>query len=40
MGERNRQIVGVPKVDSAVDCVGFEARGQAEQAGTNNLPLC
>jgi glutathione-independent formaldehyde dehydrogenase len=26
-------IVGVPEVDSAVDCVGFEARGHGEDAG-------
>src|SRR5271165_6717811 len=26
-GEQIEQIVGVPEVDSAVDCVGFEARG-------------
>src|SRR5467141_2272829 len=34
LGERIAQILGVPEVDSAVDCVGFEAKGQAEQAGT------
>src|ERR1700687_1153606 len=34
LGDRISQIVGVPEVDSAVDCVGFEAKGQAEQAGT------
>src|SRR6266404_1433974 len=34
LGERIAQIAGVPEVDSAVDCVGFEAKGQAEQAGT------
>src|SRR4030081_910039 len=33
LGERLSQILGVPEVDSAVDCVGFEAKGQAEQAG-------
>jgi glutathione-independent formaldehyde dehydrogenase len=27
LGEQIDQIVGVPEVDSAVDCVGFEARG-------------
>jgi glutathione-independent formaldehyde dehydrogenase len=27
LGEQIEQIVGVPEVDSAVDCVGFEARG-------------
>jgi glutathione-independent formaldehyde dehydrogenase len=26
------QIIGVPEVDSAVDCVGFEARGQGKDA--------
>jgi len=34
LGERIAKIVGVPEVDSAIDCVGFEAKGQAEQAGT------
>jgi glutathione-independent formaldehyde dehydrogenase len=27
LGEQIAQIVGVPEVDSAVDCVGFEAKG-------------
>ncbi len=34
LGERIAQILGLPEVDSAVDCVGFEAKGQGEQAGT------
>src|SRR5579864_1295546 len=34
VGDRVAQILGVPEVDSAVDCVGFEAKGQGEQAGT------
>jgi threonine dehydrogenase-like Zn-dependent dehydrogenase len=34
LGEGVGQILGVPEVDSAVDCIGFEAKGQAEQAGT------
>src|SRR5437763_7387630 len=34
LGDRVAQIVGVPEVDSAIDCVGFEAKGQAEQTGT------
>src|SRR4029079_3899253 len=34
LGERIANILGVPEVDSAVDCVGFEAKGQAEQTGT------
>src|ERR1700691_3262933 len=34
LGDRIAQILGVPEVDSAVDCVGFEAKGQAEQSGT------
>lgn len=28
------EIVGVPEVDCAVDCVGFEARGHGSNAGT------
>src|SRR2546427_894322 len=28
------QILGVPEVDAAVDCVGFEARGHGAQAGS------
>ena len=27
VGEQIEQILGVPEVDCAVDCVGFEARG-------------
>jgi len=27
------QIIGVPEVDNAVDCVGFEARGHGHEAG-------
>src|ERR1700723_4466044 len=34
LGQRVSQILGGPEVDSAVDCVGFEAKGQAEQSGT------
>ncbi len=33
LGERIAQITGVPEVDSAVDCVGFEARGHGQEAG-------
>ena len=33
LGERIAQIVGVPEVDCAVDCVGFEARGHGTEAG-------
>jgi len=32
-GDQIAQIVGVPEVDSAVDCVGFEARGHGREAG-------
>ena len=32
IGEQIAQIVGVPEVDSAVDCVGFEARGHGAGA--------
>ncbi len=31
IGDRIAQILGVPEVDSAVDCVGFEARGHGEK---------
>ncbi|MEP7340449.1 MAG: formaldehyde dehydrogenase, glutathione-independent [Acidobacteriota bacterium] len=34
VAEQIEQIVGVPEVDCAVDCVGFEARGHGESAGT------
>jgi glutathione-independent formaldehyde dehydrogenase len=33
LGEQIAQIVGVPEVDAAVDCVGFEARGHGGEAG-------
>jgi glutathione-independent formaldehyde dehydrogenase len=33
LGEQIEQIVGVPEVDSAVDCVGFEARGHGKDTG-------
>jgi len=33
LGDKIAQIVGVPEVDSAVDCVGFEARGHGGDAG-------
>ncbi len=31
--DRLEQILGVPEVDAAVDCVGFEARGHGADAG-------
>jgi glutathione-independent formaldehyde dehydrogenase len=34
LGERIAQILGVAEVDSAVDCVGFEAKGHGEHADT------
>jgi glutathione-independent formaldehyde dehydrogenase len=33
LAEQIEQIVGTPEVDSAVDCVGFEARGHGGDAG-------
>ena len=33
LGDRIAQVIGVPEVDSAVDCVGFEARGHGQEAG-------
>ena len=32
LAEQIEQIVGVPEVDCAVDCVGFEARGHGAEA--------
>jgi glutathione-independent formaldehyde dehydrogenase len=32
LGDQIAQILGVPEVDAAVDCVGFEARGQGQDA--------
>ena len=32
LAEQIEQIVGVPEVDAAVDCVGFEARGHGKDA--------
>jgi glutathione-independent formaldehyde dehydrogenase len=33
LADKIAQIVGVPEVDSAVDCIGFEARGHGGDAG-------
>jgi glutathione-independent formaldehyde dehydrogenase len=33
LAEQIEQILGVPEVDSAVDCVGFEARGEGKDSG-------
>src|SRR5690242_17443460 len=33
LGDQIAQILGVPEVDAAVDCVGFEARGHGHDAG-------
>jgi len=33
LGDQIAQIVGVPEVDNAVDCVGFEARGHGADSG-------
>jgi glutathione-independent formaldehyde dehydrogenase len=37
LGEQIDQILGVPEVDCAVDCVGFEARGHGKDA-THEAP--
>ena len=34
--EQIEQIVGIPEVDAAVDCVGFEARGHGTDASTEH----
>ncbi len=36
LADQIAQIIGVPEVDSAVDCVGFEARGHGADAGTEH----
>src|SRR5438067_9313453 len=33
LGDQIDQILGIPEVDAAVDCVGFEARGHGHDAG-------
>src|SRR6202162_5877170 len=33
LGDQIASIVGVPEVDAAVDCVGFEARGEGRDSG-------
>ncbi|MGI5324872.1 formaldehyde dehydrogenase, glutathione-independent [Actinomadura nitritigenes] len=33
VGEQIEQILGIPEVDAAVDCVGFEARGHGPKGG-------
>ena len=34
LAEKIEQILGVPEVDSAIDCVGFEAKGHGENVHT------
>ena len=36
LAEQIEQIVDVPEVDAAVDCVGFEARGHGSEAGVEH----
>ncbi|MFB4307530.1 formaldehyde dehydrogenase, glutathione-independent [Actinomadura sp. GTD37] len=36
--EQIEQILGVPEVDAAVDCVGFEARGQGHEGARTEQP--
>ncbi len=36
LAEQIEQIVGIPEVDAAVDCVGFEARGHGHDADTEH----
>src|SRR5881296_89004 len=33
LGQQIEQVVGIPEVECAVDCVGFEARGHGKEAG-------
>src|SRR5206468_7757491 len=32
------QLLGVPEVDAAVDCVGFEARGHGQEGSQGEAP--
>ena len=38
LGEQIAAILGVPEVDSAIDAVGFEARGQGHQGAQHEAP--
>jgi glutathione-independent formaldehyde dehydrogenase len=38
LGDQIAQIVGVPEVDSAVDAVGFEARGHGHEGAQHEAP--
>jgi glutathione-independent formaldehyde dehydrogenase len=38
LGEQIEQILGVPEVDAAVDCVGFEARGHGQADSQHEQP--
>jgi glutathione-independent formaldehyde dehydrogenase len=38
VSEQIEQILGVPEVDAAVDCVGFEARGQGAEGSREEQP--
>jgi len=38
LGEQIEQILGVPEVDAAVDCVGFEARGHGRDESQHEQP--
>jgi glutathione-independent formaldehyde dehydrogenase len=38
VGEQIEQILGVPEVDAAVDCVGFEARGHGAEGSQREQP--
>jgi glutathione-independent formaldehyde dehydrogenase len=38
LAEQIAQILGAPEVDSAVDCVGFEARGHGSEGAKHEAP--
>jgi glutathione-independent formaldehyde dehydrogenase len=41
LGELVADVLGVPEVDSAIDCVGFEAKAQGTDAkSSKRLPSC
>ena len=38
LGEQIEQILGVPEIDCAVDCVGFEAHGHGSSGHAEEAP--
>jgi glutathione-independent formaldehyde dehydrogenase len=38
LGELVAEVLGVPEVDCAIDCVGFEAKGQSSEGNVIDAP--